>query len=71
MPKNNKENTKEKQIEKYHNEEQYEHNENDEDEPENMEAIESRIAKQIEEFHKFKNEALEECSEFLNEVESK
>lgn len=29
-------------------------------EPENIDSIEARIAKQLEEFHKFKNQALEE-----------
>lgn len=40
-------------------------------EPENIESIEARIARQLEEFHKFKNQALMECSEFLDDVESR
>lgn len=41
------------------------------EEPENIESIEERIKRQLEEFHRFKNMALEDCEEFLDDIESR
>lgn len=40
-------------------------------EPETFDSIRARIAKQMEIFHKVKNECLENCSDFMDDFESK
>ena len=40
-----------------------------EEQPDTVESIESKIAKQIELFHKVKNECLNDCSDFMDEFE--
>lgn len=42
----------------------------DEDRPENIESIQDRIKRQLEVFHKYKNDALHDCEDFIDEIEN-